>query len=417
MDIPGEPRSLAEMDFVAALTPCEACGQRSAHPLELAGGDGRWVLHGACAHCARPRELVFHAARDPRATPPAALELGGPEPSVILTPAVLLGELAHLGGTIAVDARALDGAPWLANRAAVERARTALRELDKHAGPDGALPGAPGTTRAWTRGEAARWDAIAAAITADAPRILAADRLLARVALGPGHLDAAALAAHGAWLARGKVGEGRLDLVVADAEGLDAEGVDLAASRLEAVDLRGANLRAARLEDSELVDVDLRGARLAGATLRGSRLQGCWLEQAVLDAATFDRVRVEGCVLEGAGLARTRWRAAIVSTTRFRGARMLHAELAGARFTDCDFREAAFGARAAGAVFERCDFRGACLTGSDLTGAHFIRCKLAGAYGAPASIEGWSVVFADFSAAGDGSDLGDGEDLLDELAD
>ncbi len=413
------------MEFVAGLYPCDGCGDRQLVALTVGGGGGRWVLRGACPRCGRMREVCFQCDDDPLGVAPPRLELGGPEPSAILTPTALLAEIDRLGPTVATDPRDLSGDPWHTNLAVADRIRTALREIDKFASSDGAVPSATADraarperyTRAWLRGEQARWDAVANAIIADAPRIHAADRMLTRSAAARGHLDAAALAAHGAWLARGKAGPGRLDVVISDAEGLVAEGADLASGRLEAVRLRRADLRSARLDDAQLIDCDLRGARLDAVTLSGSTLRGCWFEDAELESATLDRVRVEDSVFDGASLARTRWRAATVTTTRLRGVRLLQAQLDGARFTDCDFRDAAFGALAAGAVFENCDFRGASLGGSDLRGAHFVRCKLAGTYGTPASTDGWSVVFADFSSAGDGSDLGDGEDLRDELAD
>lgn len=425
MEFAGEPRSVAEMEFVAAMHPCEACGERRPIALRVGGIAGRWILRGTCPRCASAREFVFHSARDLIAEPHATLELGGPEPSRILPPEALLAEIDRLAPTIAADSRALPPDAWHANLAVVDRVRIALRELDKFVADGRTI--ADGTadqrarperyTRAWIRGELVRWDAVAAAIAADAPRIFAADRMLTRPTPPRGHVDAPAIAAHAAWLARGKSGDGRLDVVISDAEGLAGEGVDLAACRLEAVRLGRADLRSARLEDAELVDVDLRAAQLDAATLSGGQLRGCWLDGAELDSATLDRVRVEACVLDGASLVRTRWRSAAVTASSFRGARLTHAQLDRARFTSCDFRDASFGAFAASAVFEGCDFRGADLAGSDLSGAHLVRCKLAGVYGAPASIDGWSVVFADFSEAGDGGDLGDGEDLLDELAD
>jgi len=431
MDIAGEPRSVAEMEFVAALYPCEACGDDRPIATQVGGAGGRWILRGTCPRCASAREFVFHSARDLIEVEHAELELGGPEPSRILAPAALLAEIDRLAPAVAADPRALAGDAWHANAGVVDRLRTALRELDKFVAPAGdaiAPPhDAPGEsdqrarperyTRAWIRGELARWDAAAVAIAADAPRIYSADRMLTRATPARGHVDPDSIAAHARWLARGKVGEGRLDVVISDAEALDGQGADLAACRLEAVRLGRADLRSARLDDAELVDVDLRDALLDAATLSGARLRSCWLDGAELDSATLDRVRADACVFDGASLVRTRWRAAVVTGGRFRGARFLHAQLDGARFVECDFRDTAFGALAAGAVFDRCDFRGASLANSDLTGAHFVRCKLGGVYGAPASVEGWSVVYADFSESGDGTDLGDGEDLLDELAD
>jgi uncharacterized protein YjbI with pentapeptide repeats len=70
---------------------------------------------------------------------------------------------------------------------------------------------------------------------------------------------------------------------------------------------------------------------------------------------------------------------------------------------------------AGGAVFECCDLRGVIFTAAELTGATFRACKVAGARGKPSATDGWTVIDADFSDTGDGSDLGDAEDLLAEL--
>jgi uncharacterized protein YjbI with pentapeptide repeats len=427
MDITGEPRSVAEMEFVAGLHACEACGD--ARPLDWrVGGEGtRWMLRAACPRCATPRQFVFHSARDLIAAPHGRLELGGAEPSAILSPAELVAEIDRLAPSAARDPSDLDGDAWYANSALVDRVLTALTELHKFVPadelviPQGGYPDQllrpERYTRAWIRDQLVQWEVVAAVVAADAPRIFAADRMLTRGTPARGRIDATSLDAHATWLAGGKVGEGRLDVVVSDAEGYLGEGVDLAASKLEAVRLRRADLRSARFDGAELDDVDLRGAQLDAATLSGAQLHGCWFDGAELDSATLDRVRMDACVLDAASLVRTRWRAAHTTTTSFRGARFVHAQLDRARFIDCDFRGASFAALAAGAVFERCDFRGASLEGCDLTNAHLVHCKLAGAYGNPAATDGMSVVYADFSETGDGSDLGDLEDLLDELAD
>jgi uncharacterized protein YjbI with pentapeptide repeats len=406
---------------------CEGCGDARAVPWRVGGDGDCWTLRATCPRCATPRELRVYTPRDLLAMRAPRLELGGPEPSQILVPAELHAEIDRVAPGVATDPRALAGEAWHGNLALVDRVRTALHELAKFVAPGAeAIPFGDRVdqilrperyTRAWIAAELARWDALAAEIAADAPRILAADRMLTRATPARGHLDAPSLAAHAAWLARGKTGAGRLDVVISDADDLAGEGADLAAAYLEAVRLRRADLRSARLDDAELQDVDLREAQLDAATLTGARLRGCWLDGAELDSATLDRVRIEASIFDGASLVRTRWRAAHVEASSLRAARLVHAQLDGARFQTCDFRDAVFAPLAAGAIFLRCDFRGASLAGSDLTDAQLVYCKLGGAYGAPASVTGLRVVYADFSEAGDGTDLGDLEDLLDELAD
>ena len=89
------------------------------------------------------------------------------------------------------------------------------------------------------------------------------------------------------------------------------------------------------------------------------------------------------------------------------------------KFSGCTFRKADFrlitqGIKCTtrGAVFEDCDLRLTRWDGRDLTGATFIRCKLAGITGVPAAVANVRIEDPDLSVDGDGSDIGDASDVL-----
>ncbi len=408
MEVPGRPRSLAEMQFFAGLRPCAACGDHQPVRWGTGGHGARWTLRGACVRCATRRSFEFVCDRDPIEAAHGELELGGAEPSTVLDPHALVGELDRLVATIAVRPGVLAGPQWSANWARLVRLRVVLNELAKFLPPGAdAIPvtGAAAEdqqrrperyARAWIDAERARWGAIADRLAPDFARIAAADPMLSRPTPPRGRLDERALRCHARWVADRRTGSGRLDVVTCDARERDLRAVNLTAARLEGVWFHKADLERARFDAAELIDVDFTRASLAMSSLVGAELRGC----------VFDQAR----------LHTTWWRGARVTASRLRDALIVDARLDGAVFTGCDLRGGSLrGTRASGAVFEGCDLRNAVLTGADLTGATLRGCKVAGARGRPASTEGWTVIDADFSDVGDASDLGDAEDLLEEL--
>jgi uncharacterized protein YjbI with pentapeptide repeats len=425
-EIAGEPRSLAEMDFVAGLRPCEACGDWRLVAWRTSATGDTWTVHAACPRCATERAYAFHSSADLAAIEAPPLELGGPAPSALVEPFELVREIDRLVPLVAANPVQLAGDAWAANEAVVDRIRTALAELAKFLAGD-AVPSAAHRsadargdararperyTRAWVTTERAHWAAIAARIAADGSRILAAERLVSP----RGRFDGDALVAHRGWLETdGRHGR-RLDVVTADARAVNVRGARLADARLERVQLRDADLVGTELDRAELVGVELAGARAETATFTGAQLRDCDLTGARAENAGFEGARLRNCTLDRAELAWSRWERATLSRTSLRGAVLDEAELALARLSECDLRGATlYGATLAGAVLERCDLRGAALAGCDLRGTTLIACAVDGARGVPASVAGWSVVDADFSPAADGSDLGDADDVLAEL--
>jgi len=430
VEIAGEPRSLAEMDFVAGMRPCEGCGDWRPVAWRIGGVDHEWIVRGTCPRCATERAYGFTCERDLVDVVPRDLELGGAEPSRIVEPYELVCEIDRLVPTIVAASARLDGDAWLANELVVDRVRTALGELAKFLAPGAAMIEVDRTpagrrdraarperyTRAWIAAERAHWDAVAARIAADAPRILAADRLVSRPKPPRGRLAGDAIAAHRVWLdtngARGR----RLDVVTADAGDVNLRGARLADCRLEGMRLVGADLVGTELDRAELVEVELDRVRAEAASFADARLTGCSLVDSVGETAAFSRARVLGCDFSRAQLAWSRWERATLEGCRFQGAVLDDAQLSLAHLVDCDLRGALLtGAVLAGAVLERCDLRGVDLAGCDLRGATLVGCAVGGTTGIPAATAGWLVRDADFSPTRDGTDLGDGDDLLEEL--
>lgn len=374
MELGGKPRSIAEIEFIAGMQPCERCGDRTPTALFVGGVGTRWVVRSTCARCRTEREVVFSSGDDLFAIDHPSRELGNAEPSDILAPVDLIAEIDRLAPTIVTVPARLQDPEWNENADRVERILTALNELEKFIPVDSErVPDSAHDelgrrdqrmrperySRPWIHAERAHWLAVMDEIAEDAPRIFAADPILARTTPPRGLLDGTTVMAHGQWLDRGRRGSGRLDVVTADLDELDLGAARLTAVRFEGIYLRGAQLRGAQLDDGELIEVVLDGAELAHASFAAARIS----------ASSFAAARLE----------HSRWAGATVERSSFRGARLAHAQLQGATFVECDFRAAE-------------------LTHCDLTDATLERCLFAGAFGTPAKIDGAIVIDADFDA-------------------
>lgn len=425
--IAGSPRSLAEMDFVAGMRPCEVCGDWRPVAWRTGGTGDEWIVRAACPRCANERAYLFHSAIDLVDVDVADHELGGPEPSTVLEPYDLVREIDRLVPGLALAPERLAGEAWEANVIAVDRVRTAITELAKFlAGdiipvqalrdPAGHLDRAMRPERyrgAWMREERAYWDGIAAAIARDAPRIFEAG---GTIKAPRGTLDGDALASHRVWVESGGARGTRLVVVSADAASRVVRGADLTGCRLEQLRFAGADLVGATLARAELVEVDLQRARIETATFTGARLLHCILAGAIAEHTSFAELRAERCDFTGAQLATSLWSRARLEHCAFAGADLADTQLGLAHFLACDLRGASLaGAILAGAVFERCDLREVNLSGADLRGAAFVECAFAAAHGEPLAVDGWVVAAADFSDRADATDLGDADDLLAEL--
>ena len=399
----GVPRSLAEMMFVAGMRACEQCGSWEALRWQTTGSGSVWTVSGRCPRCASERSYVFQGEPSLFEVQPPAGELGGAEPSQLVDARALVLEVERL----------------TADEDQVDRALTALVELAKFLPPGAARvpgtddePGPERYTRAWIERELARTRALAG---------LLAEREGKQPALPPprGTIDRDALDAHFKWVRRGKMGEGRLDVVGFDGRARKLDELDMTGARLEAVRLLRAVLDFTQLREAELVAVDLTQAQLGSIKLGGAVLRGCRFDGAQLGLAELDRAHVTSCSFARCWMDRSTWRDALVEDSHLRYVQFGDTVLDGARFQRCDLRDVQLNPRhprieatSRGTVFEHCDFRGADFTGRDLAGAVFVACRFGGARGKPATTEGWSVERADLSPAGDGSRPGNGDDLL-----
>ncbi|HEV7242029.1 MAG TPA: pentapeptide repeat-containing protein [Thermoanaerobaculia bacterium] len=238
-----------------------------------------------------------------------------------------------------------------------------------------------------------------------------------------GSLDPKAIKAHRQWFVDGRKGAGALEVVGVDAKDGRFDGLELIGARLERVALAGANVTYTNLSESTLLGCDFKSARTSSAQFTGSTLADCIFENVQGGLSNYVGAKISACSFVRAGLDGSWWKQATVDRSQFMAVRFSNAQFDGARFTECDFREASFKPLTPlplpsmkGAAFEHCDFRDVDLTGAHLSGATFRACKFGGAHGKPASADNVVVVDADFSEAGDGSDIGTLKDLLEQLS-
>lgn len=429
----GKARSATEMRFAISLATCPACGTPvDAEALRFEGSGTGWAYTGPCTRCRTPLAFTFESEGDPLAAPVPRGELGGDTPSQIIQPGQLIAEIDRLAARVRPDPTQLGVEEWRANRDANGRMLVCLAELAKFvpAGADGIADGALSDDeradkkvrperygRRWieaTRAEARQvWERIGAdvkridAIEAGGPAVPAAE------------LDRDALRAHEAWVKRGQKGEGRLVLRNASARQLKIGAAELTGVRLVDADFVEADLAYAHLDDSELDNVELSGANLTSVSLRGATIKTGSFAAAAMALAKLEDAVVEGAGFEGADLDRSQWQTARVEGARFDDARFGNAALDGATFVRCSFVAADFGPTTAspaattmGALFEDCDLRETSWDGRDLSGAKFVKCRMAGVSGAPASLEGVVIELPDLSEDGDGSDVGEAADVL-----
>lgn len=136
-NVPGPVRSSAEMNFFASLQPCAKCGTLSRTGFLTYGEQrkGCW-LWGKCQGCGVGLHFGFTRDSTFDASHPY-LELGGPEPSRVITTEQFARELDRLTAEIRFDVP--DPIPddgWSAQYDRIERAMTCLLELGKFATSD-----------------------------------------------------------------------------------------------------------------------------------------------------------------------------------------------------------------------------------------------------------------------------------------
>ncbi|CAK0859437.1 unnamed protein product [Prorocentrum cordatum] len=228
----------------------------------------------------------------------------------------------------------------------------------------------------------------------------------------------------------------------------DLRSVDLTGSHLRECTLDGANLTSAVLvkplkwqsntmvrvqmqganaEGAQLYKCDFSGANLTEAKLSGARLVDSKLEKADLGLATAIRTDFSGCKcaeakMEGISAEGADWvdadlssingTAGIFSDGNFLNAKLLNAQLGGAKMRVANFNNADLtGVMAENADLTECGMRKARITRISLKGALLDKANLRGAHGQDACLSGVRIA---------GADLGDvdlpGLDLRDAKA-
>lgn len=380
--VPGTPRSLRELAFVAGMRACTACGDHSDLPWQTQCCDAGWLTRATCPACGTERVYVFanpSAVRQARVEDlpedladidPPELELGE-GPSSLIDAKALRAEIGRLGPIITFDF------DW--DR--MVRLQTAYNELAK-------LSPSQKVER-----ERARLAALVQTHIARRYRVPGEGKT------SRGSLDRAAQQAHWDWSQRGRSGSGRLDVAYGSFAGSRLDGFRAAGARFEWVDLRGSNLNLADWSEVELVHCNLSlsslsSTRFRGARIRDTMLQDCGGARLSLASASIHRSSFARSLLDGAELTD-----AIVSDTDFERVVFGFARWDRARFLRCRFRGASLEptrtrppATMRGAVFEECDFRDTDFTGTDLRGATFERCRFKGAHGVPKHFAGVTLI-------------------------
>jgi uncharacterized protein YjbI with pentapeptide repeats len=231
-------------------------------------------------------------------------------------------------------------------------------------------------------------------------------------------LDKRAQAAHEAWLARGKVGEGRLVVEGENLRGARARG-DLGGARFVRCDLSDCAFPLNDMGRIELVECTLQRANLQSARCHESIVERSSFAEANLRLARLVSARVTGGDFTGARLENSVWTGARVTGVDLRGAILTDALLCGAAFVGCDLRGADLRrvdlaldlGKAHGTTFEECDLRGALIDGRRLSDATFRRCKLHGLVGKPVLEGAIESIDSDLSAEGDGSAMANSAEL------
>lgn len=432
-DATPKARSGTEMLFAASLETCPNCGTTEPAKLDLVGSGTSWSVTGECPRCQKTRSHAWATEGNPLQAKVLPRQLGDERPSQIIRVGRFIDELDRLLPLLRPAPEQLQPIEWRASLSAIERVLTCLYELLKFvpAGmqiiPDTKLTEAERKDRsargerfqrAWLQGELDRALALRERYTKDASRIWA---LEAPAAAAPavGAVDRDSLMRHAAWVRAGRKGPGRLDVTGYSAKGLRYGGVDFTGAHLERVTFDNALLDAAQMIEAELVDVSAREAICTSIKLQGARITGGTFYRAQLALAVLDDAVIDETSFEEANLDRSTWAGAATTAASFDRVVFGNAWLDGARFRGCTFRKAdlrllteGIKCTTRGALFEDCDLRFTRWDGRDLDGATFIRCKLAGITGTPASLANVRIEDPDLSPEGDGSDIADADDVL-----
>lgn len=400
--------SLSELFFALSMRPCGACGTYSLSPvaqdIRRMASDGPdatdvYQVTILCDGCGRERGAIAYTVRDPIVSSQPD-DLGSPEPSPLLSPAELFEEEARVFPRIASEPETLAPAEWKRSIDHLYQALTCVNELGKYA-ELGPVPGQY-TLASIPAARAALHDLLDR-YKQDEPRyqMTLAEEQPSEVPVGL--LSKDAMQTHMSWLARGQVGEGRLVLenqqvrskTLPALRAIRWENVEAGGIRAVLGDFSGSAFVATTWRDCNFEQCDFVGVQLQENVFISCRLQG----------ASFKAARMSSCSFRESHASRSDWSKADCEAIMFDRCELQNATFDGARFKDCSFlghrldgtHDFAHLATTRGARFEDCDLRETDWRGRNLSGATFVRCKLAGAKGRPVEMVGVTLEGCDVS--------------------
>lgn len=326
----GSARSSLEVTYLLRFRGCPQCHERDLgsprYLSYIASGTleptGRFDV--TCPKCGHQRSVRYRELRESPLAGPG--DMGGPDPSQIISPHEFATELARCSRELGARTRA--DVPLLLQLRAIPfvwsphlNGQTCAEELAKFL-PEGAeripadrfvtdearayLAAHPEQfTRAYIESCVKHYTELGESIRAVA-QAYDAEQAAARGGPPPFKplplpaFSLAALAFHERWV---KDGDGeksqRMVAVGADARERNLAGRDLTRASLDKVTLARANLRGARLDHAELAACDLTGADLTGASLTGATFTRCDLRDADFTGCSHMRLKLVDCKLAG----------------------------------------------------------------------------------------------------------------------
>lgn len=400
--------SLSELFFALSMRPCGACGAYSLSPAvqdirriasDVTDGTDVYQVSIPCDGCGRERGAIAYTVRDPIVSSEPD-DLGSPEPSQLLSPAELFEEEARVFPRIASEPETLAPAEWKRSIDHLYQALTCVNELGKYAELD-SVPGQY-TLASLPAARAALHDLLDR-YKQDEPRyqMTLAEEHPSEVPVGL--LSKDAMQAHMSWLARGRVGEGRLVLKNQRVQNKTLPA--LRAIRWEHVEAFGVRAMLGDFSGSEFVATTWRDCNFEQCDFVSVQLQESLFSSCRLQGASFKAARLSSCSFRESHASRSDWSEAVCEAITFERCALQNATFDGARFKGCAFlgqqldgtQDFAHLATTRGARFEDCDLRETDWLGRDLSGATFVRCKLAGAKGRPVAMEGVTLEDCDVS--------------------
>lgn len=419
-------RNLSEVLFALSSRPCPNCAFHEDHPdiRKLTGGPlasypGRseYRVTLRCSRCRRWRDALAYTVPDPGFTS-SITDLGEGGPSRFLTPKELIIELDRVLAEVG-EPGDVPYTRWIHSNEMACRALVCVNELAKYlpnneAGiPDDlldeeSLAHRQSMAEKYTAAFIARLHAHLTEILARYDDDAARYQAEKQAAEGPeklpeGRLNRETRNAHLAWLSRRKSGDGRM--ILRNQKLYDAQLPNLEGMLMEnvfAVLLRG---KYAHLEGVELLDTRWSECDLAMTRLDGARIERSTFFECILALSSFIGCQAKDVAFEDCDLDRADWTAAGCEELTFKDCVLQNMRLDQACFSRSSFRKQALTgtqdfahlATTRGARFEDCDLRETDWLGRDLSGATFVRCKLAGAKGRPVAMEGVTLEDCDVS--------------------